>query len=161
MLVEDGRAGTLGLFSDESPVLVHALTQMDQWLSHLQLGGGPSGSGTRPSLAAIARARPEDLTDACFTDSGNQKIAESQVYRGKTRCNELYPAYSTPRMEAGEPLTNDVLKCQLKPVTEADYGGKLNTEDLAALKNIFPEGVCDYGRSGVGQQPTRATWLAY
>ena len=63
MLIESGVPGTRGLFSDESPVLSHALTQMDEWLSHLNFG-----SEERPSLAAIAKAKPGDLTDACFTD---------------------------------------------------------------------------------------------
>jgi hypothetical protein len=152
MLIEAGGAGTRGLFSDESPVMIHALSQMDRWLSNL--GGG----GASPSLAAIASARPGDLTDACFTDGGTTRIAETQVYRGDTACNKLYPAYSTPRMQAGEPLTNDVLKCQLKPVTAADYAGRLGNDDLLKLKEIFPGGVCDYGRPGVGQVPTRVTW---
>ncbi len=156
MLVESGLPGTRGLFSDESPVLSHALTQMDEWLSHLN-----AGSGTELSLAAIAAAKPADLTDACFTDGGTVKIAETQVYRGDTKCNTLYPAYSTPRMVAGEPLANNVLKCQLKPIDAADYGGKLGNDDLAELKRTFPKGVCDYTKPGVGEAPTKATWQSF
>ena len=156
MLVESGLPGTRGLFSDESPVLSHALTQMDQWLTNLNAGSGP-----RPSLAAIAKARPADLTDACFTDNGATRIAETQVYEGDTKCNRFYPSYSTPRMVAGEPLTNNVLKCQLKPIDTADYGGKLGKNDLAALTGIFPKGVCDYTKPGVGQTPTAGTWQSF
>jgi hypothetical protein len=155
MLVESGVPGTHGLFSDDSPVLGHALTQMDQWLTAL----GASGGG-RPTLDAITHAKPADLTDACFTDGGAVKIAEPQVYRGDTRCNQLYPAFASPRLVAGEPLTNDVLKCRLKPVDAADYGGKLTPDELKAVKAIFPRGVCDYGKPGVGQAPTRGTWLS-
>jgi Tannase-like family of unknown function (DUF6351) len=156
MLVESGLPGTRGLFSDESPVLIRALTQMDEWLSNLN-----AGSGVQLSLAAIAKAKPVDLTDACFTDRGTVKIAETQVYRGDTKCNKLYPAYSTPRMVAGEPLTNNVLKCQLKPMDAADYGDKLGKNDLVELTSIFPKGVCDYSKPGMGQVPTKATWQSF
>jgi hypothetical protein len=156
MLVESGLPGTRGLFSDESPVLSHALTQMDQWLSNLK-----HAYTERPGLADIARAKPADLTDACFSDGGTTKIAEKQVYRGATRCNDLYPAFASPRQVAGEPLTNDVLKCRLKAINPADYAGKLNGDELAELRRLFPEGVCDYRKPGVGQVPPRRTWQAY
>ena len=156
MLIESGLPGTRGLFSDESPVLIQALSQMDAWLSRLN-----AGSGTAPSLAAIAKAKPADLTDACFTEGGTVKIAETQVYKGDTKCNKLYPSYSSPRMVAGEPLANNVLKCQLKPIDAADYGGRLGKDDLVELKRIFPNGVCDYSKPGVGQVPTKATWPSF
>jgi len=156
MLVESGLAARNGLFSDNSPVLGHALTQMDQWLSNLNAGGG-----ARPTLAAIAKAKPADLTDACFTDGGKTRIAEPQVFRGDTACNRLYPAYSSPRMVAGEPLTNDVLKCQLKPVDPADYAGRLTAAELAEVRTLFAKGVCDYRKPGVGQAPTRGTWQVF
>ena len=155
MLVEAGGQGTTGLFSEKSPVMAHTLTQMDQWLTKLN-----AGNGTRPSLAAIASARPADLTDACFTDGGTVRIEETQVYRGDTKCNRLYPAFSTPRMVAGEPLTNDVLKCRLKPIAAADYAGKLTKDELADLKVIFPRGVCDFRKPGIGQVRTKTPWPA-
>jgi hypothetical protein len=99
--------------------------------------------------------------DACFTDNGKTKIAETQIYEGDTKCNKLYPSYSTPRMVAGEPLANNVLKCQLRPIDAADYGGKLGKNDLAALTSIFPRGVCDYSKAGVGQVPLKATWQTF
>jgi hypothetical protein len=152
MLVESGLPGTHGLWSDESPVVARALTQMDEWLTALNL------EGARPTLQAIAKAKPADLVDACFTDGGSTKIAEPQVFRGDTRCNRLYPAYASPRLVAGEPLANDVLKCRLKPVDSADYRGRLTPADLAALRRIFPGGVCDWRQPGVGQVPTAGAW---
>jgi hypothetical protein len=64
-------------------------------------------------------------------------------------------------MVAGEPLANDVLKCQLKQIDAADYGDRLGKDDLAQVKNIFPRGVCDYSKPGVGQVPTKATWQSF
>lgn len=156
MLVESGLPGTRGLFSDESPVSSHALAQMDRWLSNLK-----ASDGARPGLDAIAKAKPTDLVDACFSDGGAVKIAETQIWRGDTKCNQLYPSYSTPRMIAGEPLTNNVLKCQLKPIDAADYDGRLDKAGLAELGRIFPMGVCDYSKPGVAQVPTRRTWQTF
>ena len=156
MLVEDGRAGTTGLFGDTSPVLSHALTQMDQWLTSLTANGS-----TDPIIARIRRARPADLVDACFTNNGTVKIAELQVYQGPTRCNQLYPSFSTPRMVAGEPLSNDVLKCRLKSIKLSDYSVSFTSAEADQLRAIFPKGVCDFSKPGVGQEPTEGTWLYF
>jgi hypothetical protein len=150
MLIEDGvSAGSVGLFNDVSVVLTHAVTQMDQWLT-----GIINDQSNRTAVQKMRRAKPVDLVDACFVDGGNTKIAEQQVYSGNTRCNQLYPAFSTPRMVAGEPLANDVLKCQLKRFDARDYTVRLTNAQEARLKAIFPDGVCDWRRPGVEQQPT-------
>ncbi|MBV8937419.1 MAG: hypothetical protein JO095_16640, partial [Alphaproteobacteria bacterium] len=155
MLVENGQPAPVGngLFSDTSPVLSHALTQMDEWLTDLI--ADPSNA----SIAAkINRAKPGDLVDACFTNQGTVKIAQLQVYTGATTCNQLYPAFSTPRMVAGEPLENNVLKCRLKPINLHEYKVTFTTTEAAQLKTIFPQGVCDYTVPGVDQSPTDGTW---
>ena len=157
MLVEDGSTTTgNGLFSDTSPVLSHALTQMDQWLTKYLADTGPD-----PIPVKINRSKPSDLVDACFTNKGTVKIAELQVYQLDTTCNQLYPAFSTPRMVAGEPLANDVLKCQLRPIDPSLYKVRFTPAETAQLKAIFPQGVCDYSRPGVGQQPPDGTWQMF
>ncbi|MGC2523703.1 MAG: DUF6351 family protein, partial [Stellaceae bacterium] len=98
------------------------------------------------------------LVDACFTEKGTVKIAQLQVYRGDTTCNQLYPAFSTPRMVAGEPLENNVLKCRLMPIDRHSYKLAFTASEAAQLKSIFPQGVCDYSEPGVEQQPTDGTW---
>ena len=155
MLVENGFPPPVGngLFSDTSPVLSHALTQMDEWLTSLSTLGTQ-----KPSLDQIQQAKPSDLVDACFTNQGTVKIAEPQVYQAATTCNQLYPAFSTPRMVAGEPLENNVLKCELRSLDPNDYKVKFTPAELAQLKAIFPQGVCDYSVPGVGQRPTEGVW---
>jgi Tannase-like family of unknown function (DUF6351) len=154
MLVEAGLgAGSNGLFADTSPVLSHALTQMDEWLSKIR-----ADHSAAPLHVKIVRDKPSDLTDACFTNSGTVKIAQEQVYQGNTTCNQLYPAFSTPRMVAGEPLENDVLKCHLKPLDPHDYKATFTAAEWTELRAIFPTGVCDYGRFGVEQEPTDGVW---
>jgi hypothetical protein len=155
MLVENGFPPPVGngLFSDTSPVLSHALTQMDEWLTNLL-----ADSSNAAIARKISRAKPGDLVDACFTNQGTVKIAQQQVYTGATTCNQLYPAFSTPRMVAGEPLENDVLKCRLKLIDLREYKVAFTTTEAAQLKKIFPQGVCDYALPGVDQSPTDGTW---
>jgi Tannase-like family of unknown function (DUF6351) len=155
MLVESG-FGPSGLFGDSSPVLGHALTQMDEWLTNIAADHSEARFEVK-----IARDKASDLTDACFTNNGTVKIAQEQVYQGNTTCNQLYPAFSTPRIVAGEPLEHDVLKCQLKPLDPRDYKVAFTATEWAELRAIFPDGVCDYGKFGVGQEPTDGVWQFY
>jgi hypothetical protein len=157
MLIEDGVSqGSNGLFSDNSPVLSHALTQMDQWVTSVLADTSSSSIHDK-----IVHAKPTDLVDACFTANGTNKIVEPQVYSGNTTCNSLYPAFSTPRMVAGEPLANNILKCQLKPITASDYTVTFTPTEMAQLASIFPQGVCDYTKPGVDQTPPTGTWITF
>ncbi|MCU1602705.1 MAG: hypothetical protein JWO22_3414, partial [Frankiales bacterium] len=73
----------------------------------------------------------------------------------------LQTHYGTPREVAGGPATNDILKCRLKPIVASDYGVLgLTAGQLAALRRVFPSGVCDWSKRGVGQQPVQA-WQTY
>jgi hypothetical protein len=158
MLIENGGAPPIGngLFSDTSPVLSHALTQMDEWLTKL----ATSGSAYRNAWD-IERAKPSDLVDACFTNQGTVKIAQLQVYQEDTTCNQLYPAFSIPRLVAGEPLENNVLKCRLTPIDLRSYKVAFTASESAQLKAVFPQGVCDYSEPGIGQRPTDGVWQFY
>jgi len=89
------------------------------------------------------------------------RIVEPATYQGGGVCNILYPAFSTPRMVAGGPLANNVLKCRLKPINYADYRVTFTNAEKAQLGSIFPSGVCDYSRPGVGQEPLEDTWLFF
>lgn len=65
-------------------------------------------------------------------------------------CTAALPVTRTPRMVAGMPITDDIIKCQLKPINAADYGAALSAEQLAELKTIFPVGVCDFSKPAKG-----------
>ena len=71
----------------------------------------------------------------------------------------MFPVYANPRVVAGAPATDDVFKCELKPIDKADYQRPVTDAQLAALRTVFPQGVCDYTKS-VQQRPAQ-TWLAY
>jgi YVTN family beta-propeller protein len=59
---------------------------------------------------------------------------------------------------AGGALGNNVAKCQLVPLNPAQYSVSFTAEEIAQLKAIFPQGVCNYSMPGVGQRPTEGTW---
>jgi hypothetical protein len=117
----------------------YAITKMDEWLT--------------------AGVKPADLVDACHSPAG-ERIVEPQTFTGG-RCNEFYPTYPSPRMVAGGPVTNDVLKCQLKPIDLADYKVPFTPAERERLARTFPTGVCDWSKPGVEQQKPLGTWLRY
>lgn len=73
-------------------------------------------------------------------------------------CGLALPVTSTPRRGAGMPPTDDVIRCQLRPVDAADYAGKLDETQLAELREIFPEGVCDYGKPAAEDVARSLLW---
>jgi hypothetical protein len=61
---------------------------------------------------------------------------------------------------AGAPIALDIIKCQLKPVSVADYPATLTAAQLARVNSVFPQGVCDWSKPGVEQ--TRSTpWASF
>jgi hypothetical protein len=53
------------------------------------------------------------------------------------------------------------MKCQLKPVSFADYKVSFSDAQRSRLKAIFPEGVCDWSKPGVNQVPIKGTYQRY
>jgi hypothetical protein len=132
----------------------HTIAKMDAWLTALAADGSED-----PVMQKIARAKPADLVDACYTQAG-ERIVEPQTFSGG-ECNKLYPTFPSPRMIAGGPVSNDVLKCQLKPVDMADYQALFSQSQRDRLSSIFPQGVCDWSKPGVAQVKPGSVWQTY
>jgi len=132
---------------------VDPIQLMDQWLNNLEKD---NEEGT--IREKVIRDKPTGLENACWTPD-SEMIVETGKDSG--RCSELYKAHGDPRIVAGAPLTNDVLKCALKPVDSTEYKQPLSKAQLDRLRAIFLNGVCDYRRPGVGQQSIEGTWLDY
>jgi len=62
---------------------------------------------------------------------------------------------------AGAPLSNDVLKCQLKKINYADYKATFTDAQKKRLAAIFSTGVCDFSKPGVEQAPLKGTYRRY
>jgi hypothetical protein len=105
--------------------------------------------------------RPANAVDTC-TDAAGAVIASGpdplQVER---RCNETFPVFGDPRTAAGAPLRNDILKCRRRPVRAGDYAVELTAGELGRLRQVFPDGVCDWTRRGYGQVRVAGTWFDY
>jgi hypothetical protein len=138
------------------------LEMMDAWLTNLAMDESENSP-----IEKIRRAKPPVLVESCWTDEGEQ-ITEPQTWDGGSvfentegRCNSLFPPHTGPRMVTGGPLANDVFKCELKPLDRMDYQVDFTDGEWARLGRIFPEGVCDWTRPGVGQVPQVGTWLSF
>ena len=126
------------------------LRLMDEWLGNIARDGSPFQS----TAERVVRNKPAELVDACYSDTG-AKITDVAT------CRSLYPLHANPRIAAGEPLTNDRLKCALKPLDPGDYAHPMTDAQLQRLNVVFPGGVCDYSQPGVKQQLLTDTWLLY
>ncbi|NED93755.1 hypothetical protein G1H11_00310 [Phytoactinopolyspora alkaliphila] len=153
-LLEDIRYGG---FSTDSPMLRHAIIEMDDWLTAI----AADTSGDAP-IDKIVRARPADLVEGCNTrDTNPVFIAETLDRDPAGECEQLYPTASFPREVAGESVAADVVKCQLKAPDPEEYAVQLDAEQWDRLEAIFPGGVCDYSKPGVEQQGLSDTWLRF
>ncbi|MBI2685215.1 MAG: hypothetical protein HYX27_02790 [Acidobacteria bacterium] len=143
------------LAAQRSPrVHAFAIAKMDEWLTNLA-----KDTSNAPILERITRAKPVDLSDSCYS-ANETRILEPQTFSGG-ECNKLYQTFPPPRMIAGGPITNNVLKCQLKPIDPTDYAVPFSDTDKQRLRRIFPTGVCDWKKPGVEQQRPVGTWLQY
>lgn len=131
-----------------------SLDTINKWLDAMTADPAPL------STAKVVRHKPAEAVDAYFDASG-RKFAETATWDGKGEFNKLYPVHSEPRLVAGAPLTNDVAKCQLKPISFADYKVTFSHAQKARLAKIFPTGVCDFSKPGVGQGPIKGTYRRY
>jgi hypothetical protein len=125
---------------------VDSLTMMDKWLTAIK--ADTSGDAIEDVVLA---AKPKDATDLCWL-STDTMLTTKVTDLAQCDADPRLKAHSSPRQVAGGPLAENVLKCELKAVDAADYDGKLTEAQIARLKDLFKDGVCDYTKPGVGQQ---------
>ncbi len=129
----------------------HAFAVMDEWLINLRM---------YPDRGVV-KNRPEFAIDSCFDEEGLVIARGSDVWDGEWNqrpngvCMEVYPSFPTSREIAGAPVSGDIFKCELQPVNQAIarglYGGVDMNPYREQLNTIFPQGVCDYSRPGLGE----------
>jgi Tannase-like family of unknown function (DUF6351) len=118
---------------------------------------------TDSKRARTIRTKPAAGKDGCFDDkTPAQFVADPLPFTSKPEspCSTLYPVYSNTRREAGGPLAGNTLKCQLKPIEARDYQVPLSAAEVARLKSIFPNGVCDWTKPGVNAGPV-VPWASF
>jgi Tannase-like family of unknown function (DUF6351) len=144
-LIWEGPAPIVG----DTQCALNSFIAMDHWLAAVE-----RDTGSAPLARKLVADKPMDLTDECWDGIGNM------LTHGL--CGELVvPIYGTPRTVAGDAITTDANKCQLKPPNRTDYGLLPFTDaQWTQLQGLFPDGVCDFSQPGVDQQPT-IPWQTY
>jgi hypothetical protein len=141
-----------GAFGMATPAMAErAFNTLDRWLTAIE-----NDRSDVPLPAKVVRNKPAAATDGCF--AAGVRIDED------TACAAAQTDNVLPRHVAGMPLTSDVLKCRLRPLDRLEYrrfNVVFTDSQWGRLQPVFPNGVCDYSRPGVGQQPpvAGAGWL--
>jgi len=137
------------------PFIRLALLGHNEWLGSLA-----ADTSDDPYPLKVIRNKPASLKDACW-DAAGVKHEEPATLDSGAFCNRLFPVHGNVRIAAGGPLAGDILKCRPKAIDFNDYAVTFTQEEKAQLKAIFPHGVCDFSRPGVGQHPLEGTWLSF
>jgi hypothetical protein len=133
---------------------LRALGVLHDWITNIKANPAAGVGGNRPAAAV----------DSCWQTDGTLIAAGDDVWAGVLDdrpmgpCAETFELYSTSRIQAGAPITGDVFKCRTVPVNRAVATGMYgdwqpDRAELQRLREIFPQGVCDYSRAGLGQPP--------
>jgi len=137
----------------EFPVAAAVATQ--SWATFIEwMEAYTADSSSTTQWEKVVSNKPAMATDGCFTKSLEpQFIEEPQTVSSEpdTDCNELWPSWSAPRLEAGGPLSGNVLKCELESLDRKAYAVSFSDEEWALLQAIFPNGVCEWSLPGVNQ----------
>lgn len=129
-----------------------ALEVLHEWLMNIR--ANPDRS--------IGENRPAAAVDSCFNTQGELIASGADVWDGILDdrpagiCTQQFPTYTTSRIIAGGPIEGSVFKCTLKSVDTAladgTYGSWVPTPgQVDRLKEIFPQGVCDYSKPDQGR----------
>ena len=126
---------------------MEAMKVMDEWMANIRAN----------PTKTIAENRPAHAVDSCFDVNGKLIYAGNDAWDGVLDdkpdgpCTKEFPMYSTSRIVAGAPIEGGIYQCALKSVDTALTDGTYapwvpDAGDIAKLKQVFPEGVCDYSR---------------
>ena len=123
-----------------------SLSVMDTWLTALK-----ADTSTASLEQKVRTAKPATAADYCVLSTDT---AQATKVTDVTTCNAdpKLKYYSSPRQVAGGPLAENIFKCQLRPVNDVEYGGRLDAAQLLRMRAVYTGGVCDFGKPGVGQQ---------
>lgn len=131
--------------TNSDPTFNTAFDVMVQWIKAIK-------ADTRdiPQARKVVDNKPAAARDRCTLGDG-----KDQPMSACPKPLEL------TRVLAGAPESNDVGKCELKPLNRRDYPNVSFTDDQwASLTKTFKTGVCDYAKPLVDYART-TPWLTY
>ena len=141
-------------------IVVKSFLLMDRWLSNIE-----ADHSGRTLAQKVLTDKPSDAVDACFVDPGAPEYGLPSTGQpieitDMSRCATLYPHYGDTRTAAGAPLTDDIIQCQLKPLSRGLLQRHVYRRRVGPARQAFPNGVCDYSKPGVGQQAS-PPWMTF
>jgi len=132
---------------------LEAFVMMDKWLTALK-----ADTSHRRIEDKVRSSKPADAVDFCIVPVSAENPTGREF--NMAACESKDPRFkvgSSPRQVAGGALSENILKCQLKPLNSADYSPVvLSSAQLVRLQAAFPDGVCDWSAPGVGQVRARS-----
>ncbi len=128
-----------------------ALDVMTEWLDGMAADPAPLSPGK------VAAHKPTAAVDAFWTGEAIKTPAVMD-WDASSPVNQVYPINLEPRLVAGAPLTNDIFKCQLKPIDWSEYNAEFAPSQKRRMERVFPEGVCDWSKIGAGQVALAGTY---
>jgi hypothetical protein len=132
-------------------LVVDSFNAMDTWLTSLK-----ADDSHHRIERKVRDAKPASAFDFCLLTSDptqSVKVTDPAV----CDADPFLKPHSSPRQVAGGPLAENILKCELRPLISADYAPLVFTPaQWARLQAVFPEGVCDWDKPGVGQVRARS-----
>jgi hypothetical protein len=143
-------AAALFLPSNLAPP-IESMTIMDKWITAIKAdtSGGPIEK-------VVIASKPKEAVDFCYLSTDltlSTKVTDVE----KCDADPQLVFHASPRQVAGGPVSENILKCQLKPIDVKDYAPAVLSEDqLKRLAKVFPDGVCDFDKPGVGQQDSES-----
>lgn len=134
---------------DQTP---EAFEVIDEWMANLR----------EHPKRSVARNRPDRAVDRCFATDGGEIAAGEHVWQGildegpPGECTKRFPIFQSSRIVAGGPIEGGIFKCDLQSVDRAISGGAYGpweptSAEIDRLKQIFPDGVCDWRFGDVGR----------
>jgi len=129
---------------------------MDAWVTAI-------GEDNRdvPRAQKVVDNRPESLTDRCVYPGGESTATQWPADDMSNPCIRELPPAGDPRIAAGGPISNDIIKCELMQLDRGAYAVTFTDTQWARLQDVFVDGVCDWSRPGVGQAGAPEAWLKY
>ena len=133
-----------------------ALIKMDAWLANVE-----ADTSSAALAVKIVNNKPVDLVDGCWTGPGASPAFTPEPHflggPGTSFCNSNYPGFSSPRIVAGGPLTNDIIKCRLRrstwPTTRSPSARKSSSDWARSSRRVSVTGRGPVSSSVISQAP--------
>ena len=133
-------------------VTLESFLTMDDWLSNLLTSAPKATLNAVRTQSQVVAAKPPEAFDLCYL-TGDATFSTPVTDMARCDADPRLPKHSSPRQVAGGPLTENILKCQLKALDASAYlPATFTSGQLGRLYAAFPDGVCDWSKPGKGQQ---------